>query len=117
MSIKGIFKTICDDDDECVKRSIDSYRLLVVESLALLYGDVACGFVLFMLLFLAFIFLLVAMVAIVAPFTGLALALCIAVGAIAVVALLVALFKRKLFVDEAVKRMCRIIFAKEDEEE
>ena len=116
MSIKGNFETLCDDADECVKRSIDSYKLQLVESLSLLYGDVACGFVLFMLLLLAFIFMLVATVAMLAPLTGLVAALCVAVGRIVVVAVLVALFKRKLFVDEAVKRMCRIIFAKGNEE-
>ena len=117
MSIKGNFETLYNDADEYVKRSIDSYRLLLVESLSLLYGDVACGFVLFMLLFLAFIFMLVAMVALLAPFVGLAVALCIAVVLLVAVALLVYLFKVKLFVNGAVRRICRILFAGENEEE
>ena len=117
MSIKGNFETLYNDADEYVKRSIDSYRLLLVESLALLYGDVACGFVLFMLLFLAFIFMLVAMVALLAPFVGFVVALCIAVVLLVAVALLVYLFKVKLFVNGAVRHICRILFAGENEEE
>lgn len=117
MGIKGNFKTLYNDADECVKRSIDGYKLLLVESLSLLYGDVACGFVLFMLLFLAFIFLLVVMVALLAPFTGLVAALLVAVVLLVMVAIGAYLFKIRLFVDKAVRRMCRILFANEDEKE
>ena len=117
MSIKGNFKTLCDDADEYVKRSIDSYKLLLVESLSLLYGDVACGFVLFMLLFFAFMFLIVAMVALLTPMTGLVVALMVAVALLVSVALLVYVFKIRLFVNGAVKRICRIFFADDNDEE
>ena len=117
MSIKGNIKTLYNDADEYVKRSIDNYRLSLVENLSLLYGDVACGFVLFMLLFLAFTFLLVVMVALLTPVTGLALALSLAVALLLIAALLVYLFKVRLFVNGAVKRICRIIFAEENEKE
>ena len=117
MSIRENFKTLCDDADEYVKRSIDGYKLSLVESLSLLFGDIACGFVLFMLLFLAFVFLLVVMVALLAPVTGLAVALSLAVALLVLVALLVYLFKIRLFVNGAVKRICRIIFAEENEKE
>ena len=116
MSIKGNFDTLYNDADEYVKRSIDSYKLLFVESISLLYGDVACGFVLFMLLFLAFVFMLAAMVVLLAPVTGFAVSLIIAVAVLAVVALLVYLLKIRLFVNGAVKRICRILFAKNNEE-
>ncbi len=117
MSIREILKNLCNDADEYAKRSIDGLRLSLAESLSLLYGDIACAFVLFMLLFLAFVFVLVAMVALLVPFTGLAVALMIAVGVLVAVALAVFLLKRMLFVDVAVRRICRIFFAKENEEE
>lgn len=117
MSIKENFETLYNDADEYVKRSIDSYRLFVIDSLSLLYGDVACGFVVFMLLFLAFIFMLVAMVVFLAPVTGFAVALLLAVLLLALMALLVYVFKMRLFVNRAVRRFCRILFAKEDEKE
>ena len=98
MSIKENFETLYNDADEYVKRSIDSYRLFVIDSLSLLYGDVACGFVVFMLLFLAFIFMLVAMVVLLAPFIGLAVALLMAVALLVAVALSVYLFRVNLFV-------------------
>lgn len=117
MSIKGNFKTLYNDADEYVKRSIDSYKLLLVESLSLLYGDVACGFVLFMLLFLAFVFMLVAMVILIMPFVGLTVALFVAMALLVSVAVIVYLFKIKLFVNGAVKRICRILFANDNEKE
>lgn len=117
MSIRGNFKALYDDADEYVKRSIDSYKLLLVESLSLLYGDVACGFVLFMLLFLALIIMLVAIVALMAPVIGLVVTLFIAAGLIVTVAFLVYIFKIRLFVNGAVKRICRIFFVDDNEEE
>ena len=117
MSIKGNFETLYNDADDYVKRSIDSYKLLLAESLSLLYGDVACGFVLFMLLFLAFIFMLVAMVILIMPVVGLAVALFVAIALLVSVALMVYLFKIKLFVNGAVKRICRILFADDNEKE
>ena len=117
MSIKGNFKTLYNDADEYVKRSIDCYKLLLVESLSLLYGDVACGFVLFMLLFLAFVFMLVAMVILIMPFVGLTVALFVAMALLVSVAAIVYLFKIKLFVNGAVKRICRILFADDNEKE
>lgn len=117
MSIKGNFKTLYNDADEYVKRSIDSYKLLLVESLSLLYGDVACGFVLFMLLFLAFVFMLVAMVILIMPVVGLTVALFVAMALLVSVAVIVYLFKIKLFVNGAVKRICRILFADDNEKE
>ena len=116
MSIKGNFENLYNDADEYVKRSIDGYKLLLAESLSLLYGDVACGFVLFMLLFLAVVFMLVALVVVLAPVTGLAVALCVAVVLLVVVALLVLLFKTRLFLNAAVKRICGILFAEYNEE-
>lgn len=117
MSIRENFKTLCDDADEYVKRSIDSYKLMLVKSLALFYGDMACRFVLFMLLFLAFVLMLVAMVVLLAPFIGLAVALLMAVVLLVAVALSVYLFRMNLFVDGAVKRMCGMFFDDEDEKE
>ena len=61
--------------------------------------------------------LLVVMVALLAPVTGLAVALSLAVALLVLVALLVYLFKIRLFVNGAVKRICRIIFADENEKE
>ena len=117
MSIKGNIKTLYNDADEYVKRSIDSYKLSLVESLSLLYGDVACRFVVFMLLFLAFTFMLVVMVALLTPVTGLAVALSLAVALLVIVALMVYLFRIRLFVNGAVERICKIIFAEDDEKE
>jgi hypothetical protein len=117
MGIRENFKTLYNDADEYVKRSIDGYKLMLVESLSLLYGDVACGFVLFMLLFLAFVFMLVAMVVFLAPLTGLLLALLAAMALLVAAAVLVYLFRVRLFVDAAVRRLCRILFKKENGEE
>lgn len=117
MGIKADFKNLYNDADEYVKRSIDRYKLLFVETLSLLYGDVACGFVIFMLLFLAMVLLLVAMVVLLAPVIGGVWALLLAVSLLLITSLLVYFFKVRLFVNAAVRRLCRMLFAVEDEEE
>ncbi len=117
MSIRENFETLYNDADEYVKRSIDGYKLSVIDAVSLLYGDVACGFVIFMLLFLAFIFMLVVMVALLVPVTGFAVALSFAVLLLVFMALLVYLLKKRLFVNRAVRRFCRIMFAKENEKD
>lgn len=117
MSIKENYKALHDDAHEYAERSIDNCKLMLIEYLSLLFGDVACGFVLFMLLFLAFIFMLVAMVALLAPLTGLFLALVIAAAVLVSVSLIVYFLKARLFVDVAVKHLCRILFGDERDEE
>lgn len=115
MGIRENYRTLYNDADEYVKRSIDSYKFFFVETLSLLYGDVASGFVMFMLLFLAFAFMLVALVVWLAQVTGLAVALMLAVPLLLLMAFLVYLFKKRLFVNKAVRRFCRILFANDDE--
>lgn len=115
MGIKENFETLYSDADEYVKRGIDGYKLLLVETLALLYGDVACGFVLFMLLFLAFVFMLVAAVVLLAPAVGFVGAILLAIALLVLLALLVYVFRVRLFADRAVRRLCKMLFAKDDE--
>ena len=115
MSIRENIKTLCDDADEYVKRSIDGYKLMLIKSLALLYGDIACRFVLFMLLFLAFVLMLVVMVVLLTPVIGFVAAMLVDVALLVVVALSVYLFRVNLFVDGVVKRMCGMFFDDEDE--
>ena len=117
MGIKENFETLYNDADEYVKRSIDGYKLHFVETLSLLYGDAACSFVLFMLLFLAFLFALVAAVVLVAPVTGLVTALLLAVALLFLFAIMVYVFRVRLFVDRAVRRFCRMLFDAKNEKE
>lgn len=116
MGIKENLENLYNDANEYVKRGIYSYKFLLIETISLLYGDVVCGFVLFMLLFLALIFLLVTMVAVLAPAIGFVTALLLAVALLVIIAFFVYRFRIRLFVDRAVKRFCRILFAEDDEE-
>ncbi|MBQ8336744.1 MAG: hypothetical protein IJY44_04355 [Bacteroidaceae bacterium] len=117
MGLRDNFKALHDDARAYASRSIDCYKLTLVKRLSLLFGEVACGFVMFMLLFCAFIFGLVAMVALLAPVTGLPAAILSALALLLVSAAIVYCFKVRLFVDVAVKRLCRILYEKDTDDE
>lgn len=117
MGLRDNFKALHDDARVYASRSIDCYKLTLVKRLSRLFGEVACGFVMFMLLFCAFIFGLVAMVALLAPLTGLPAALLSALALLAASAAAVYCFKVRLFVDAAVKRLCQILYEKDTDDE
>lgn len=117
MGVKENLNTLYSDTHEYAERSIDNCKLTLVKYLSLLFGDMACYFVVFMLLFLALIFMLVAMVVLLAPVTGFFIALAMAVVLLAAIALGVFLFRERLFVNIAVKRLCRMLFENECEDE
>ena len=54
MSIKENVESLFGDAYEYLKRSIDGYKLLLVENLSLMLGDMLCGIVVFVLLLVAF---------------------------------------------------------------
>lgn len=112
MGIVEIFEKLCDDAREYAERSIDNQKLSLIENVSLLLGDIACGVVVFMLLFVAFILLLIIMVAVLVPLTGLLPALLVVVCVTVVVALVVYKMRDRLFVNHFVKRLCGMMFKK-----
>lgn len=117
MGIGENFENLSKDVQEFVKRSIESYRLQLVESMSLLFGDMVCGFVVFMLLFIALLFFLVALVFVFAPFIGLPASLFAAFFFLVSLALLVYAMRVPLFVNGMVKRFMAMFYRSVEEDE
>lgn len=115
MSIVEIFEKFCDDAREYAKRSIDNQKLSLIENVSILLGDIACGVVVFMLLFVVFLLLLIIMAAVLLPLIGLLPALFAVVCVTAIVALVVYKMRDSLFVNHFVRRLCGMMFKKDDE--
>ena len=110
MGFRADIENISKDALEYLKRGIDGCKLRLVENLSLLFGDVVCFFVLFMLLFVAYLALMVTIVILLLPFVGLPLS----IVAVAVLSLLTAgvvyMLRERLFVDRMVRHFARIFF-------
>ena len=117
MGIGENFGNLSKDAKEYVKRSIEGYRLQLVENLSLLLGDMACGLVVFMLLLVALIFFLVLLVVLLTPFIGLLASLSVALFMLVVVALLVYLMRVPLFVDSMVRRFMAMFYNGDEDDE
>lgn len=117
MSIKENVESLFGDAYEFLKRSIDGYKLLLVENLSLMLGDMLCGIVVFVLLLVAFFLVMAAMVVLLAPYTGVAMALLIAAFITLLLALLLYAMRVRLFVNSAVKHLCRLLFGVCNDEE
>lgn len=115
MGIVEIIEKLCDDAREYTERSIDNQKLSLIENVSLLLGDIACGVVVFMLLFVIFILLLIILAAVLVPLAGLLPALLVLAFVTATVALVVYKMRDRLFVNHFVKRLCGIMFKKDGE--
>jgi hypothetical protein len=113
MGVGENLNELSKDTREYVKRSIDSYKLQIVENLSLLLGDIICGFVVSMLLFLAFLFVLAAIVMVLSVYIGYAFAVLAVVGVLLLSALVVYVFRVPLFVNAMVERLVTLFYGKE----
>ena len=100
MGIGEDFENLSKDAQEYVKRSIESYRLQLVESMSLLFGDMVCGFVF-----------------VLAPFIGLPASLFAAFFFLASLALLLYAMRVPLFVNGMVKRFMAMFYRRVEEDE
>ncbi len=112
MALGENIDNLSKDIQEYIRRSIDGYRLHLIENLSALLGDILCGLALSMLLFILLLFLLAAMVVAVAPHTGLLVALLLAAAVLAALATIVYLCRTALFVNRMVARLARLFFVK-----
>lgn len=115
MGIKENFENLSKDACEYVKRSIDGYKLLLVENLSLMLGDALCGFVVSVLLFLALSLVLAALVILLEAYTGIVCALLVAAAIVLLLALLLYGLRVRLFVNGVVRHLCRLLFAVGDD--
>ena len=102
---------------EYVKRSMDGCKLRLVENLSLLFGDVICMFVLYMLLVVAYLAMLVAIVICLLPLIGLPLAIVAFAALLLLTAWVVYLMRERLFVDKMVRRFAMIFFEEKSNDE
>lgn len=114
MGVGENLNELSKDTREYVKRSIDSYKLQIVENLSLLLGDIICGFVVSMLLFLAFLFVLAAIVMLLSVYIGYAFAVLAVVALLMLLALVVYVSRVPLFVNAMVERVVALFYGKED---
>ena len=117
MGIVEIFEKLCDDAREYAERSIDNQKLSLIENVSLLLGDIACGVVVFMLLFMAFLLLLGALVVVALPYVGFWPAMSVAAFLLLVTAVVVYRWRVRLFVDKAVVRLAGLFFREEASDE
>lgn len=110
MSIKENLEGLSKDFCEFVMRSIDCCKLSLVERLSLLLGNMICRFVVSMLLSVAYFLALAAIVVWLAPFVGWPLSLLSAAVMLVVAAIVVYCLRVRLFVNGAVKWLCRLFF-------
>ena len=116
MGFRADIGNISKDALEYLKRSMDGYKLRLVESLSLLMGGLVFGFVLFMLLFVAYLALMAAIVILLLPLIGLPLSVIAVAVLSSLTAWVVYLLRERLFVDGFVRRFARIVFGKEDDD-
>ena len=117
MGIGENFEDLSKDAKEYVRRSIEGYRLQLVENLSLLLGDMVCGFVVFMLLFIALLFFLVILILLLTPFVGLLASLSAVLFLLLALALLVYLMRVPLFVDSLVRRFVAMFYQRDEDDE
>lgn len=117
MGLGENFENLSKDAQEYVKRSIEGYRLQLVEGLSLLLGDMMCSFVVLMLLFVALLFFLIAIVFLIAPFMGLPASLFVVMLFLLLSALLVYAMRVPLFVNGMVKRFIAIFYLRKGDDE
>ena len=110
MGFRADIEDISKDALEYLKRGIDGCKLRLVENLSLLFGDVVCFFVLFMLLFVAYLALMVAIVILLLPLIGLPLAIVAVAVLLLLTAWVVYLLRERIFVDRVVRRFVKIFF-------
>lgn len=116
----GIGKSLGDfsrDACEYVKRSVDGYKLLLVEKLSLVLGGLMCNFVVAMLLFVAYLLLLAVLVIVLHVYIGIVCSLLTAAFLLMILALMVYRFRIKLFVDGFVAILCRHLFGDENDDD
>ena len=110
MGFRAEIENISKDALEYLKRGIDGCKMRMVENLSLLFGDVVCFFVLFMLLFVVYLALMVAVVFLLLPLIGLPLSIVAVALLLLLTALVVYILREQLFVDRMVRRFARIFF-------
>ena len=117
MSIVENFEKLCNDARKYAERSIDNKKLSFIEDVSLLLGDIACGVVLFMLLFVIFLLVLVMIAIVLIPLAGLLPALLVVASLTAIVAFVLYKKRNRLFVDHFVRRLCVMFFEKNNSDE
>lgn len=117
MGFRADIENISKDALEYLKRSVDGCKLRLIENLSLLFGDVICFFVLFMLLFVAYLALMVAFVILLLPLMGLPLSIIAVSLLLLFTALVVFLLREHLFVDRMVRHFARMFFEEKDKNE
>lgn len=115
MSLRADIGNLSKDALEYLKRSVTGFKLHLVEHLSLLFGDIVCGFVLFLLLFVAYIALLVAVAIFLFPLLGVPLSIIVVALLLVVTAIVVFMFRERLFVDGLVRHFAKIFFEEGDE--
>ena len=116
MGFRADIGNISKDALEFLRRSMDGYKLRLVEDLSLLMGGLVCGFVLFQLLFVACLLLLALLVFSMIPFVGLPLALLAAALLLMFAAFLLFVFRERIFVDGFVRHFAKMFFGKENDD-
>ena len=114
MGFRADIENISKDALEYLNRGIDGCKLRLAENLSLLFGDVVCLFVLFMLLFVAYLALMVAVVILLLPLIGLPLSIVAMALLLLFTALVVYVLRERLFVDRMVRHFVKILFESED---
>ena len=116
MGFRADIGNISKDALEFLRRSMDGYKLRLVEDLSLLMGGLVCGFVLFQLLFVACLLLLALLIFSMIPFVGVPLALLVASLLLMLVAFLLFVFRERIFVDGFVRHFAKMFFGKENDD-
>ncbi|MBO7193678.1 MAG: hypothetical protein J6V47_05275 [Bacteroidaceae bacterium] len=110
MGFRADIEDISKDALEYLKRGLDGCKLHLVESLSLLFGDVVCLFVLSLLLFVAYIALMVVVAMLLFPLIGLPLSILAVAVLLLFTAVVVFLFRERLFADRIVRHFVKIFF-------
>lgn len=118
MGLGRKIENLSSDAQEYLKRSLDDYKMGVVEEVSLMAGGFLAATALFLILFAAFLFMLIAVVALLANVIGFAGAMLVAGGVLAVAAAVLYCMRTQIFVNSAVRHLSRLFaLRKEDSNE
>ncbi len=117
MEFKQNFDRLSRDVREYIELEADHIRLVVVERLSFFLGDILSWVVIMLFAFMSLVALLVSAVVALSSVVGYVVALTILSCLLFVVTLLLFAMRRRLFVDFAVRHLCRLFFEEKESDE
>ncbi len=114
MGLGADIENISKDALEYLKRSVDGCKLSLIENLSMLIGDIICVFALSMLFFVVFLAAVAGVVILLIPLIGFPLSILAAASLLLLMALLVYVFRERLFVNGVVKYLVKMFFGEEN---